>query len=111
MADLDPIRGYEIGHKVRPCVVVSINDVNRSTRLVMIVPGTSNTKSRRFQNVVIVEPSSQNGLTLETAFLCHQTRSIDKERLKGLSIGKLLWRDFTMIERALAYCTGLMQPK
>ena len=110
-ADLEPIRGGEIGVKVRPCVIVSINDVNRNTKLVIIVPGTSNTEAKGSPNVVIVPPSTQNGLKMDTAFLCHQTRSIDKLRLQGAAIGRLLRQDFEMIERALAYCTGLMQPR
>jgi mRNA interferase MazF len=76
----------------------------------MIVPGTTNTKFREAPNIVIVSPSSQNGLTQETAFLCHQTRSIDKKRLRGTAIGKLLKKDFEVIESSLAYCTGLAQP-
>lgn len=39
-ADFDPVFGREIGgHKSRPAVVVSVDDIHRS-RIVVVVPGT-----------------------------------------------------------------------
>ncbi|HOX39625.1 MAG TPA: type II toxin-antitoxin system PemK/MazF family toxin [Candidatus Brocadiia bacterium] len=38
---LDPVFGREIGgFKLRPVVVVSINDINDDTRLAVVIPGT-----------------------------------------------------------------------
>ena len=39
--DLDPVMGREIGgQKVRPVVVLSINDINSKPLVVTVVPGT-----------------------------------------------------------------------
>ena len=45
--DFDPSKGYEI-NKRRPALVISSNDYNRSTNLVIVCPITSTRKERPF---------------------------------------------------------------
>ena len=45
LVDLEPTVGHEI-HKVRPCVIVSPNEINHQLRTVIIAP--MSTKSRPF---------------------------------------------------------------
>ena len=72
---LDPAFGHEAGgYKMRPVLVLSINDLNRKT-VVTVAPGTSaDNKPSHYENVVLVSPSKMNGLTSETIFQCHQLR-------------------------------------
>jgi len=107
MVCLDPVFGREMGgFKMRPVVVVSIDDINEKTRLITVVPGT--TTPARFRNIVGIQPSDANGLKSETYFQCHQVRAIERGRLTGRAIGVLSRDDFRGIEKSLAYCMGLM---
>jgi mRNA-degrading endonuclease toxin of MazEF toxin-antitoxin module len=110
-ACLDPVFGRELGgFKARPVLVVSINAI-ASTRLVVVVPGTSKALGK-FPNIVAVQPSPTNGLTGITYFQCHQIRAIEQARLMtSRSIGKLSPEDLARIEEAMAYCLGLTLPE
>ena len=126
MVCLDPVFGREIGgFKMRPVVIVSINDINKRTRLVTVVPGTSDKPVTdktgkpgippywwtEFQNVVTVDTGDgSSGLREKTHFECHQVRAIERGRLTAKSIGKLSREDFERIEKSLAYCLGLDSP-
>jgi mRNA-degrading endonuclease toxin of MazEF toxin-antitoxin module len=105
MVCLDPVFGREMGgFKMRPVVVVSIDDINEKTRLITVVPGT--TTPARFRNIVGIQPSDANGLESETFFQCHQVRAIERGRLTGRAIGILSRDDFRRIEKSLAHCMG-----
>ena len=105
---LDPAFGREAGgYKVRPVVVLSINDINNKPLVVTVVPGTSKV-DRRYRNTVVVPPTTENGLTADTSFECHQLRAIDKGRLTGRSIGRLSQQHLRQIEEAVKYSLGLL---
>lgn len=106
---LDPIVGHELGGgKSRPVAVLSINDINNKPLVVTVVPGTSaGTKPVNYKNVVVVPPASENGLRVDTVFLCHQLRAIDKSRITLPSIGRLSNEHLQKIEDATRYCLGL----
>jgi mRNA-degrading endonuclease toxin of MazEF toxin-antitoxin module len=107
---LDPVFGREIGgFKIRPVVVVSINDIGTGTRMATVIPGTSRAPGRNYMNNVLVQHSSDNGLSNPTIFQCHQIRSIEQGRFTGKAIGRLSRDDFAQIEKAVAYCLGLKQ--
>jgi len=107
MVCLDPVFGREMGgFKMRPGLVVSIDDINEKTRLITVVPGTKTRSS--YRNTVMVQPTKANGLNNETCFQCHQVRAIERGRLTGRAIGVVSRDDFGRIEKALAYCMGLM---
>jgi len=106
---LDPVVGREIGgSKARPVAVLSINDINSKPLVVTVVPGTSaGAKPVHYKNVVVVPPTSENGLRTETIFQCHQLRAIDKGRLTSRPIGRLSNEHLQKIEDATRYSLGL----
>ena len=106
---LDPAFGRELGgYKMRPVVVLSINDINEKPLVVTIVPGTSDKRQQvKFRNVVRVEPTRDNGLQLPTLFECHQIRSLDKGRFTGKRIGRLSDDDIDRIVKSLKYSLGI----
>lgn len=104
---LDPAFGKEIGgYKMRPVVVLSINDINR-LRVVTVVPGTSTRYNPNFKNLVMVSTSSDNGLKYDTTFSCNQLRSIDSGRFSGKLIGRLSSKDLGKIEESVKHVLGL----
>jgi mRNA interferase MazF len=75
--ELGPVRGREIDDKRRPVLVLSINDLNSKPLVVTVVPGTkAANKSTHFRNVVLVAPTTTNGLLCETVFQCHQIKAV-----------------------------------
>jgi mRNA-degrading endonuclease toxin of MazEF toxin-antitoxin module len=109
MASLDPVFGREMGgFKMRPVLIVSINDLNDNTQLVIVVPGTSmKHEARQRPNAVVVEPDDSNRLAERTLFQCNQIRAIAQGRLNPRPIGQLSRGKFQHVERAIAFCTGL----
>lgn len=107
--ELDPVIGRELGgNNRRPVVVLSINDINRKPLVVMVVPGTKATgKPAHHRNAVLIQPSTVNGLTMETIFQCHQLRAIDHSRFTTPPMGRLSSRELTEIEEAIRYSLGL----
>lgn len=96
--DPDPIKGNEIGKKVRPCLIISNNAWNRiPTGLVIVIPLTSVKKG--ISTHVRISPP-EGGLTVESFALCEQIRSISKERLvkkTGLVSNKILQEVYSWI--------------
>lgn len=77
--DPDPIRGKELGKKIRPGVIISHDLMNKGfSGLVFIVPLTSVCK--RIESHVAIEPP-EGGLTVKSYAVCEQCRSISKDRL------------------------------
>ncbi len=72
--DPEPSVGAEL-RKVRPCVVVSPEEMNKVMRTVLIAPLTSTFKSWPFRTNVTI-----NGKHSSVA--CDQLRVVDKSRLK-----------------------------
>jgi len=70
----EPSEGSEF-KKIRPCIVVSPNDMNENLRTVLVVPLTTAIKPWPFRiNVEI--------LGRQSSAACDQLRVIDKNRLK-----------------------------
>jgi mRNA interferase MazF len=85
--DPDPIKGNEIGKKVRPCLIISNNRWNKTrSGLVIIVPLTSVDKGIA-THIKILPPDG--GVTILSFAMCEQVRTISKERLKK-RLGKLV---------------------
>ena len=91
--DPEPIKGAEL-RKVRPCIVVSPNDMNEDLRTVLVIPLTSTIKPWPFRITVTT-------LGQKSSAACDQLRSIDKSRLKAY-IG-----DLKVADRERLY--GLLQ--
>lgn len=82
--DPEPTKGAEI-RKVRPCIVVSPDEMNESLRTVIIIPLTSSIQSWPFRLTITL-------LKQKSSVACDQLRAIDKSRLKA-RIGDLRTND------------------
>ena len=78
--DPDPGKGSEM-RKVRPCIVVSPDEMNEHLRTVMVVPLTSTVQPWPFRLTLRI-------LGKKSSAACDQLRAIDKSRLKA-PIGSL----------------------
>ncbi|MBT3214016.1 MAG: type II toxin-antitoxin system PemK/MazF family toxin [Deltaproteobacteria bacterium] len=74
LVNLDPTIGSEI-KKVRPCVVVSPDEMNRSLRTVIIAPMTTVRREHYPSRVDCVFQKKQGQIVLD------QIRTIDRQRL------------------------------
>lgn len=83
--DLEPTKGSEMKKSRRPCVVVSSNAINRTSRVVIICPITDS--YNKFSPIHIKISTGTGGLTKESVVHCGQVRSIDKLRI-GSKLGK-----------------------
>ena len=99
--NLNPTLGSETG-KIRPCVVVSNDLYNQKLRVIQVVPITvwSAKKARIITNVVL-DPSSENGLSKKSIADCLQTRPIDYVERYISSRGRLDRQLMNQIEEAL----------
>ncbi len=79
-ANLDPVIGSEQG-KSRPVLIISENEVNKLINTVNIIPVTTRKPGRIiYPNEVLIN-NKEYGLSNESVLLCHQIRTIDKQRL------------------------------
>lgn len=72
--DPEPTIGTEI-RKIRPCVVLSPDEMNDAVGTVLVAPLTSTIKPWPFRINILVKGK-------ETSIACDQIRSVDKSRLK-----------------------------
>lgn len=102
----DPVKGSEVGKKIRPALIISCNTLNNGqSGLAIIMPMTSKDKGV-FCHVKLEPP--EGGIEMSSFVMCEQIRAISKDRLvKPLgtikNISKLRevhsWlADFTWIE-------------
>jgi mRNA interferase MazF len=73
--DPEPAKGSEF-QKIRPCVVVSPNEMNKKLQTLLIVPLTSTVKPWPFRLTI-------NILGQKSSIACDQLRVIDKTRLRA----------------------------
>lgn len=77
--DPDPIKGNEIGKKVRPAVIISNDHWNKiRSGLVIIIPLTSVKKG--ISTHIQIDPP-EGGVSVSSFAMCEQIRSISRERL------------------------------
>lgn len=79
------------GHEqegIRPALVVHDDATSSQLSVIMIVPMTSNLRAKSFSHTILIQPSSQNGLSMPSVLLIFQLRAIDKRRIKR-TIGTL----------------------
>jgi len=96
-ANLDPTIGVEI-KKTRPVIVVSNDVTNERSRLVIVVPLTTNVAHLSPSHVLI--PAGEGGLGQDSKVLTEQIRTMDKRRLAG-KIGALSERFLRLVEQAI----------
>jgi len=73
--DPEPTKGSEL-RKVRPCIVVSPDEMNKNLHTVLVVPLTSAVKPWPFRIVI-------TALGKKSSAACDQLRAIDKSRLRA----------------------------
>jgi mRNA interferase MazF len=97
---LDPGRGSEMA-KRRPCVVLSVREVNDHRRTVVVLPLTTTDTPPVFP-LLVATPSVSASSKVRTEHI----RAIDKTRLAGYvcSMGET---DLAEIERALCKVLGI----
>lgn len=103
LIEFDPTRGSEI-KKTRPGIVVTNNVANAYSRLLMVVPLTSQKLERVYPHEVLVEKSK--GLPKASKAVVSQMRSIDKSRIKS-KLGRISPQTMKTIDIALKLHLGL----
>jgi len=78
--DLEPTKGAET-RKVRPCVVIQSDLVNRGSKTIIVVPILPGHKSWPF--AVNIISSRKNGLDKDRHINLKQLRVVDISRIKG----------------------------
>lgn len=78
--NLDPVIGSEQG-KSRPVLIISENEVNKYINTVNVIPFTTRKPGRIIYPNEVVISNEIYGLPNESILLCHQIRTIDKQRL------------------------------
>lgn len=75
--DLEPTVGAEI-NKIRPCLIISPDEMNRYLQTVQVVPLTS--KERNIPSRVKIEANKTSGLKMDSFAALDQLKTIDKQR-------------------------------
>ena len=79
--DPDPIKGREIGHKIRPCIIVSHKDFsNGPSGLVIVIPCT--TSNHGIASHVQINPP-EGGFKKVSFAMTEQIRAISRVRLSN----------------------------
>ena len=79
-ANLDPVIGSEQG-KTRPVLVISEDSINDLINTVNVIPLTTRKPDRRIYPNEALLDTGQFGQPNESIVLCHQIRTLDKQRL------------------------------
>src|SRR5687768_5404472 len=72
--DPDPVRGSELGTKVRPALVVSVDPFNGNGPKVIVVPGTTQERANPFHVPFTYRLRDQ---PVTTYFCCDNVRAVD----------------------------------
>ena len=95
--DFNPTKGHEQAG-TRPAIVISNNVFNQNTKMVIVLPITSNTKD--FPTHYILEDSKE----IHGAVLCEHVRSIDYETRKMRYIEKASANDLISSITLMSAC-------
>jgi mRNA interferase MazF len=98
--NLEPTVGSEQQGTARPCVVLSVAQLNQRLRTIGVVPLSSSGKS--LPPVVVSVPSAGPNSVAP----CHQLRAVDKLRV-GKYMGDLSADDLNAVERGVKTVYGL----
>ncbi len=79
-ANLEPVIGSEQG-KSRPVLVISEDEINVILNIVNVIPITPRKSGRQIYSNEALIPTNNSGLDKEPVILCHQIRTLDKQRL------------------------------
>jgi len=87
--DLDPTIGVEM-KKIRPCLIISPDEMNRNVQTVIVAPLTTN--FRNIPSRIKIEANNSNGLSETSYVALDQIKTIDKNRCKK-KIGTISYID------------------
>jgi len=94
IVDLNPIKGSEQG-KIRPCIIVQNNSLNKILQTTIVVPVTSKIYDKEYPSIVAINESGLNG-SIKT----EQIRTIDKSRCVK-KIGTISQKTFIHIQKSI----------
>lgn len=86
-ANLEPVIGSEQG-KSRPVLIISDNKINALLNIVNVLPLTTRKAGRQIYPNEVALAKNEYGLPNDSIVLCHQIRTLDKQRL-SLEYGKI----------------------
>jgi mRNA interferase MazF len=107
LVEFDPARGHEI-RKTRPALVIQNDIGNRESQVTIVAAITSKLSLVPFPVDVTVPPSKVNGLSLPSAVLLGQIRSVDRERLVK-RLGSLDATTMRRVDQAIKISLGLVE--
>lgn len=84
----------------RPAIAVSLGDMDSDNPLVTIIPLTKNLSAANFPHTFVVEPSTENGLSISSVVLTFQISSLDKRDVKR-ELGRLENRHIATLNKQL----------
>ncbi len=101
--NLNPTKGHEQA-KTRPCLVVSHNTFNKTSRLCVILPITSRHKKQPLH--VKIEPP-EGGLPKKSYIMCDQIRTVSHLRMRGKSLGTISQSTLRHVQTTLGHLLDL----
>lgn len=87
-ANLDPVIGSEQG-KSRPVLIISDDNINALLNIVNVLPLTTQKSGRQIYPNEVLLAGGQYNLPNDSIILCHQIRTLDKQRL-SLEYSKII---------------------
>ena len=105
LVNLEPSMGSEQG-KIRPCVIVQNNILNKFLPTTIITPLTSRIPDKDYPSEVVIGPE-ESGLKQKSSILCHQIRTISAEDRILKKIGSLNPNTMKKVDDALKASLGL----
>lgn len=104
IVDLRPGKGWEVSKK-RPAIVISANQINSRSPLVIILPISSQIPAILGVERILL-PGNSTSLKKDSLILVHQIKAIDKSRLIK-KIGTLAKDKLEEVEDSLNLVLGL----
>lgn len=98
LTDLNPVIGREQSG-FRPVVIVSGNALNDNAQVVWCCPLT--TKIKKYHGNLLLNPSSTNGLSIESEVLTLHLKSLSKSKLKQ-KIGNISSSELKVIHTCIS---------
>jgi len=105
LVEFDPARGHEI-QKTRPALIIQNDIGNRYSPVTIVAAITSKFAAAPHPTDVIVE-GVQSGLSLPSAVVLNQIRSVDRQRLIR-RLGRLDVAAMQRVDQALQISLGLI---
>jgi len=104
--DLPLVSGSRVQGGRRPAIVVIRDQALQGNPMTMIVPLTTNLGAARFPHTLLIEASSQNGLSVLSLALVFQLRAADRTYLDS-TIGHLESGNLAQIDEMMHQMLGI----